>query len=123
MAFLRGLLALPLIIGIVAFSITHTTSVPVILNPFEPPTELPLYIVALGFLAIGVLLGSIVAWINMGNTRKEKRIQRKKIKKLEKHIESLENKIDQENINFSERRSSKENITELASIEDNRKIL
>ncbi len=121
MAFLRGLLALPLIIGTVAFAITHTTKVPVTLNPFESSIELPLYVVALGFLAVGFILGSIVAWISMHKVRKEKRAQKKEIKKLEKDIEKLESDLTKTNVKISNKKSFKDDVKDLTPIEDTRK--
>lgn len=122
MAFLRGLLALPLVIGIVAFATTHTTEVPVILNPVQPPIELPLYVVALGFLAVGVLLGCVVAWLGMGKVRKEKRLARKEVKKLEKEVKKLGADLDKANVKLSDKGALKADIAELTPIEDIRKI-
>jgi len=117
MAFLRGLLALPLIIGTVAFAMTHTMKVPVVLNPFEPAIELPLYIVALGFLAVGALLGAIVAWIGMHKVRKAKRVQRKEIKNLEKTIGRLESDLAKANVKFSKKEALGENVKDLTPLE------
>ena len=86
MAFLRGLIALPLIVVVVLFAVTHTEKVPVSINPFESAVEYPLYVVALGFLAVGFLLGAMIAWISMSKLRRENRARGKKIKKLEKEL-------------------------------------
>ncbi|MCI5061030.1 MAG: LapA family protein [Alphaproteobacteria bacterium] len=93
MALLRWILALPLIVGAVLFALAHPTPVPVTWNPFEPAIDLPLYFVALSFFGVGFILGAFISWLGMGKVRKERRQQRKQIKKLEKDIHAANEKM------------------------------
>lgn len=93
MSFIRWIIALPLIVGAVLFALAHPDPVTITWNPFEEAIELPLYFVALAFLGIGFLLGVFVAWLGMGKVRKERRQQRKTIKKLEKDINIANEKM------------------------------
>lgn len=93
MTFIRWIIALPLIVGAVLFALAHPDLVSITWNPFAPPVELPLYFVTLMFLGAGFLLGAFVAWLGMGKVRKERRQQRKTIKKLQKDIDDANEKI------------------------------
>lgn len=93
MSFIRWILALPFIVGAVLFALTHKQIVSITWNPFGAPVDLPLYFVALVFLGAGFLLGAFMAWIGMGKVRKERRHQKKKLKQLEKDIDTANKKI------------------------------
>lgn len=89
MALLKWIIALPFIVGAVLFALEHPQKVPVTFNPFSDPIELPLYFVALMFLATGFLLGAFMAWLGMGKIRKDRRQYKKDIKTLTKENEKL----------------------------------
>lgn len=89
MAILKWIIALPFIMGAVLFALEHPQKVPVTFNPFSDPIELPLYFVALMFLATGFLLGAFMAWFGMGKVRKDRRQYKKDIKTLTKENEKL----------------------------------
>lgn len=93
MAFIRWIIALPIIVGAVLFALAHPDPVSITWSPFEPKIELPLYFVALVFLGGGFVLGAFIAWIGMGKTRKERRQQKKTIRKLEKDINDANEKM------------------------------
>lgn len=93
MAFIKWILAIPLIVGTVLFALAHPTLVSITWNPFKPPIELPLYFVSLCFLGIGFVLGAFITWLGMARIRYERRQQRKKIKKLEKDIHAANEKM------------------------------
>ena len=65
----------------------------VTLWPTAEPREFPLYFVAFVFLAAGFLLGTLITWISMGKLRRERRQQKKTIKKLEKDIDEANKKL------------------------------
>ena len=93
MSLIRWILALPIIVGAVLFALAHPDMVKITWSPFEPPVEFPLYFVALVFLGAGFILGSFVSWLGMSKVRRERRQQKKTIKKLEKDINDANNKI------------------------------
>lgn len=93
MAFIRWIIALPIIVGAVLFALANPVVVSVTWSPFHSPINLPLYFIALAFLGGGFLLGAFVAWISMGKVRRERRQQKKTIKQLEKDINAANEKI------------------------------
>ncbi len=109
MAFLRGLLALPLIVAIVLFAISHTEKVSITLNPFSSAIELPLFIVTLAFLIMGFIIGAVISWFSMHSVRKTNRQQKKTIKNLEKELEKSKEQLDEKLI--------KPSVTDLTPIE------
>ncbi|MEZ5919351.1 MAG: LapA family protein [Alphaproteobacteria bacterium] len=86
MALLRWIAGFLLILCAGTFAVFNRTRVDVIWNPVEEPFSLPLYAVGLGALALGFLAGGVCVWVNMGSLRREKRRQKKDIKRLEKAL-------------------------------------
>ena len=93
MAFIRWIIALPIIVGAILFALAHPEPVMVTWNPLQEPIELPLYFVVFVFLGVGFLLGAFMAWVGMSSVRSERRQQRKTIRKLEKDINEANEKL------------------------------
>lgn len=89
MALFKWIIALPFIVGAVLFALEHPQKVSITFNPFTDPIELPLYFVALMFLAAGFLIGAFMAWLGMGKVRKDRRQYKKDLKALTKENEKL----------------------------------
>lgn len=76
--FIAWLLGLPIAILLIALSVANRQSVTFSLDPFstENPfyaADLPLFIPILGAIFLGMLMGSIIVWINQGRWRKRAR--------------------------------------------------
>jgi uncharacterized integral membrane protein len=63
--------------------------VPLALDRSVPLWELPLYLVILGSIAFGVLLGGITVWLSQGKYRKSLRISRKEIERLQRELDDM----------------------------------
>ncbi len=83
---LAWLVTLPLIIMAVAFALYNQNNITVVLNPFLPSLDLPLYVPVLVAIAFGFVFGSIMTWAAMGRLRQQKRRQAERIRTLEKEI-------------------------------------
>jgi uncharacterized integral membrane protein len=75
------LIVVPLAVVIVVFSVANRTPVTVSLDPFggaEPALALsvPLFLLILGALFIGVVIGGMAAWFSQGKWRKRARLSR-----------------------------------------------
>lgn len=87
MKFIRGIIGLVAAILFTIFAVANRQSVDIVWNPgASSPSHLPLYLVALGALAIGFILGALFVWISTLPVRWEKSRQKRHIKKLEKEI-------------------------------------
>lgn len=86
MQFLKWILVLPLIIGAIFFAIGNSDLVGVVFNPFGLAINVPLYIICFLFFTGGFLLGTIITWFSSSDIRKERRKQKKEIKKLQKEL-------------------------------------
>lgn len=86
-SFLRWIIGLFIAFLILFFAISNRQDVELYLSPLHGPYEYPLYVVELGALAFGFLLGCFTVWLNMAPVRRTKRQQRRKIKDLEKALE------------------------------------
>lgn len=93
MQILKWIIALPLIIGAIFFAVANPDLVTIHFNPFDFIIETPLYIICFLFLTGGFLLGTILTWASGANIRRERRKQKKTIKKLEKEMEDHHDKM------------------------------
>jgi len=76
-----------------AFAVMNRHNIDLFWSPLHPALPVPLYLLALGMLAAGFLLGGVIVWLNMSPLRREKRHQRKIIHALEKELETTRPKI------------------------------
>ena len=111
MSIIRWIISLPLIVGAIFFALEHPDIVSITWSPTQEPIELPLYFVVLIAIGTGFLLGAAITWLSMGNLRKERRQQKKLIKRLEKDIHDADeqlndylrsNKKDEQSSNYVE---------------------
>jgi len=93
MQILKWIIALPLIIGAIFFAVANADIITVNLTPFDIALETPLYLICFLFLTGGFLLGTILTWASGSDVRRERRKQKKEIKKLEKEIEDHHDKM------------------------------
>ena len=87
--FLYWLIAVPLALATAIFAIANRGVVEVSLDPFPYLISVPLYVVALGALTIGVLLGLIVAWPALIRWRSAARHRARSVATLEDELARL----------------------------------
>jgi uncharacterized integral membrane protein len=73
---------------LILFAVSNRETVSVGLWPLPALVELPLYLVVLGTLIIGFVLGELVAWISAWRWRREARRSRERIAVLERELEA-----------------------------------
>jgi uncharacterized integral membrane protein len=84
---------------LILFAVSNRETVSVGLWPLPAFVELPLYLVVLGMLILGFILGELVAWIGGSRWRREARRSRRR-------IATLERELDAERVQHSEPRAS-----------------
>ena len=84
---IAGFLIITLFAGFAAFNRQEVT---LYYSPVHDPLNWPLYALVLGFAAIGFMIGALVVWISDGKIRREKRLQKKQIKKLENELQKTQ---------------------------------
>jgi uncharacterized integral membrane protein len=99
----RGTLKLailgPLALATLAVCVANRITVPLYIDPFTventtPFLQLPLYLVMLGCLAVGVLMGGIVVWFGQGKHRRAARAARKDVERLSKDLEDAKRSLN-----------------------------
>jgi uncharacterized integral membrane protein len=97
---IRWLIGLPLAAVAIIFAVSNRQMVTVELWPFPWTVDLPLYLLSLGTLAVGIVIGAVFAWTSgshkRAQTRSQKRHQDIRIRTLERENEQL--KTDNERL-------------------------
>jgi lipopolysaccharide assembly protein A len=73
---------------LILFAVSNRETVSVGLWPLPTLVELPLYLVVLGMLILGFILGELVAWVGGSRWRREARRSRRRITTLERELEA-----------------------------------
>lgn len=89
MAFIRWIVGFLLTVIIAAFAIMNRADVLFVWSPLHDAATIPAYLLALGAMAAGFILGGVTVWLNTGVLRREKRRQKKDLKAMEQKIEKL----------------------------------
>ncbi|SME92500.1 Protein of unknown function [Tistlia consotensis] len=83
------LTALPLLVVLVVFSVNNRGAIAVNLWPLRYEAALPLFLVVLGSLVIGFLLGLLLEWLFEGRTRAALRAERRRLAASERELKKL----------------------------------
>jgi uncharacterized integral membrane protein len=83
------IIGLPIAVLAITFAVNNRHSVKADLWPLPFSADLPLYAAVLVPLALGLLLGGIVAWFGAGRVRRQARQERRRARVLEEQVERL----------------------------------
>ncbi len=86
---LSWILTFPLAVVIVVFAIANREMVTFDLWPFELSVSAPLFVVILGSLFAGLLIGGLTAWLSSGKARWRARAAARRVAELEREIARL----------------------------------
>ena len=91
MAVLRWFVGFIITVSIAVFAVLNREEVSFFWNPLvsDEAIVIPVYMVALGSMALGFVFGGVIVWFNAANVRRERRKQKKEIKVLEKELDRL----------------------------------
>ncbi len=93
MSLIRWIIGFLVAVIVTVFAISNRHAATFYFSPLHSPLEFPLYVIGLGLLAFGFLLGSLTVWLNSAPVRSARRKQKKHIKTLEKALDAInENK-------------------------------
>ncbi len=86
MRVIRFLIALPLTLVVLAFSVANRQEVTIDLWPLERSETLPLYLLVLAAILIGFILGALGMWMRDGRVREKARRYHFKADSLEREL-------------------------------------
>ncbi len=98
MKLIYWLIAGPLIALAVLFALSNRGSVELSIWPLPFSLPAPVYLVALGGLAVGFFAGGIVAWFGAGRTRARARAAERTVRAREVELEDLRRKVKEAEI-------------------------
>lgn len=92
------LIALPLAVLIIAFSVANREPVRVSFDPFGSgdaalSVSIPLFLLVLGCLLVGVLVGGSAAWLSQGKWRRRARLSREEAARWRNRAGEAERKL------------------------------
>ena len=87
MAFLRLIFGFIVAIVVSVFALYNRGDVTITWSPIHADFTLPIYILGLGFLGAGFILGGINVWLNGSGSRQKNRKTRKELKVLREELE------------------------------------
>ncbi|MDP9126722.1 MAG: lipopolysaccharide assembly protein LapA domain-containing protein [Pseudomonadota bacterium] len=93
MKLFTGLIGFVILLLAISFALANRQPAVISLWPFGVEIEAPLYILTLGTLFFGLLLGAFVAWLNLLPHRFQARRLRKDLAKLQGKIEDLQQTV------------------------------
>lgn len=93
-ALLKALVLVPVALVIVLFCIANRQVVRVSLDPLSRDApllsyDLPVFVIVLGALAAGILIGGTASWLAQGKYRKAARLNRREAERLRDETETL----------------------------------
>lgn len=100
MKYFLWLITLPLTLVAVVFAIANRHAVMIDLWPleFEPPLELPLFLILLATLLTGFVLGGAVTWLSAAGARGRARRERMRAEFLELENRRLQQLVNESNV-------------------------
>lgn len=89
---LSGLVGIPLALFLILFAVANRQDVTIGFDPFAPDTPalavtLPLFAVILMAVMLGVVVGGVSSWAGQGKWRKEAKVKRAEVSRLETETE------------------------------------
>jgi uncharacterized integral membrane protein len=89
MRLLFWLIAAPVVIGAASFAVSNRHTVEISIWPFPASWDAPLYIIALGMLGVGFVLGATITWLSAMGARIRAGNAARRIAALEKEVAAL----------------------------------
>ncbi len=91
MFIIRWIIGILLTIVAAVFAVLNRYDVDVYWNPIgDESISLPVYVLVLGAMAAGFIIGGFIVWLNSSPIRSERRKQKKEIKALKAEIAKLQ---------------------------------
>lgn len=89
MKLLSWLIGLPVAVVAILFAVVNRHAVQVGLWPLPWQVNLPLYLLVLGALAVGLIVGGVIVWVSSGKVRSRARREGRRARALEREVEAL----------------------------------
>ena len=86
MRFIYWLVTALIALVVVVFAVSNRTAVALTFFPLPAAVQAPLYLIVIVALAIGFIVGALVAWLSGGKRRAEARALRRRIDRLQRDL-------------------------------------
>ncbi len=96
MRWLGWLIAVPLALIVIAFAVANRGVVPVHFDPLPWVLDIPIWALAVGALAIGLLVGGLVQWLQDHKWRRMARGSQRRQRALEREAQGLRAKLERQ---------------------------
>jgi uncharacterized integral membrane protein len=85
-ALLKIIITLPFAAALLWVSFANRDSVDFTWSPVHDPAEVPVAVLVLAATIMGFVWGGLIVWLNEAHNRRDRRLQRKDISRLEKEL-------------------------------------
>jgi uncharacterized integral membrane protein len=85
-ALLKIIITLPFAAALLWVSFANRDSLEFTWSPLHDPLSVPVAVLVLGATIMGFIWGGLIVWLNEANNRRDRRLQRKDISRLEKEL-------------------------------------
>ncbi|EJW09507.1 hypothetical protein A33M_1233 [Rhodovulum sp. PH10] len=97
---LAVIVLVPLAIVVVALALVNRHTVPVSLDPFSNgdlanAVQVPMFLLVIGLLAVGVLIGGIATWLGQGRWRRTARRSQSELRQARAEIGDLKRRLNE----------------------------
>ena len=80
------IVTIPLTVALAVFAVANRAPVPISLWPLDLTLDLPLFLLALGTFAVGLLLGAFLIWLPLLRWRHRARAEQRQVRRLEAEL-------------------------------------
>lgn len=94
MKYISWIITIPILAIAIIFAVNHRQRTPIDLWPLPMEVAPPLYMLVLGAIFIGFLLGGTVVWWSQGRHRRRARERRYRIEQLEREVSRLQHGLE-----------------------------
>jgi uncharacterized integral membrane protein len=100
---LSWIITVPLLAIAVIFAVNHRQTVEIDLWPLPIAVAPPFYLIVLGAIFVGFLLGGLVVWWSQGRHRRRERRERVRAQEAEHELEVTRRKLEQADAQLKQR--------------------
>ncbi len=95
MKYISHILSIPFTIGLVLFTLSNRNAIELFFWPLPGSLDIPLYLLGIGMLVCGFLIGLLTSWVTNGHRRKRSNALKRNARSLEVQLKMARTELEQ----------------------------